>query len=81
MRHAPQDLPTFEREFQLAVHQAAASYDTRGLVEVIDRWWRVAVVRSIALTKSEQDQLDRAHAGDFAGLLEQSADGSFRRIG
>lgn len=51
------------------------------LNNVIDRWWRVAVVRSVALTESEHDQLDRAHTGDFSSLLEQSADGSFRRIG
>lgn len=80
-QHAPAEVPVFEREFQQALTEAAASYDTRSVDEVIDRWWRVAVVRSLTLTDAEQDQLDRALAGDFTGLLEQNADGSFRRIG
>lgn len=80
-RHSPADVPAFEREFMEALSVAAASYDTRALDEVIDRWWRVAVVRSATLTEAEQGQLNRARAGDFTGLLEQTADGSFRRIG
>ena len=80
-RHAPESVGEFEGDFQRAVAQVAASYDTRQLDEVIDRWWRVAVIRSLTLTAEEQDQVDRARAGDFAGLLEQTADGSFRRIG
>lgn len=80
-RHSPADVHAFEREFQQALSEVAASYDTRVLDEVVDRWWRVAVVRSVALTEAEQDQLNRASAGDFTGLLEQTADGSFRRIG
>ena len=75
------DVPTFEREFQQAPSEVAASYDTRVLDEVIDRWWRIAVLRSVILSEAEQDQLSRARAGDFTGLLEQTADGSFRRIG
>ncbi|MDN5764102.1 MAG: DUF6247 family protein [Microlunatus sp.] len=80
-RHSPEDVRAFEREFQQALSDAAASYDTRALDDVIDRWWRIAVVRSTTLTNAEQDQLDRAHVGDFTGMLEQAADGSFRRIG
>ncbi len=80
-RHSPADVHTFEREFQQALSEAVASYDTRALDEVIDRWWRVAVVRSVTLSEAEEDQLSRARAGDFTGLLEQTADGSFRRIG
>lgn len=80
-KHSPADVHVFEREFQQALAEVAASYDTRALDDVVDRWWRVAVLRSITLTGAEQDQLDRARAGDFTGLLEQTADGSFRRIG
>lgn len=80
-KHSPADLHVFEREFQQALIEAAASYDTRALDEVVDRWWRIAVVRSITLTEAEQDQVNRARVGDFTGLLEQNADGSFRRIG
>lgn len=80
-RYAPEDLRTFEADFQQALSRAADSYDTRNLDEVLDRWWRVAIVRSITLTDIEQQQLDRARTGDFTGLLEQTADGSFRRIG
>ena len=75
------DVPTFEREFQQAPSEVAASYDTRVLDEVIDRWWRIAVLRSVILSEAEQDQLSRARAGDFTGLLEQTADGSFRLRG
>jgi hypothetical protein len=79
--HAPADVHTFEREFQHALSEAATSYDTRNLDDVIDRWWGIAVIRSITVTEAEQEQLDRASAGDFTGMLEKTADGSFRRIG
>jgi hypothetical protein len=78
--HAPAELGAFEREFQDALEVAAATYDTVPIEEVLDQWWRVAVLRSIILSEEEQDQLRRAEAGDFTGLWEQASDGTFRRI-
>ena len=79
--HAPAELVTFEREFHQALSDAAATFDTTTLDQVIDRWWRIAALRSIQLSETEQDQLRRVRAGDFTGLMEQTSDGSFRRIG
>ena len=78
--HAPSELPVFEREFQLALAQAADSFDTGPLERVITHWWQIAAVRSIHLSEAEEDQLRRAGAGDYTGLLEQTSDGTFRRI-
>lgn len=80
-RHTPADVQVFEREFQQALSEAARTFDTHGLDDVIERWWRIAVVRSIELSDAEQQQLERASTGDFTGLFEQTADGSFQRIG
>ena len=71
----------FEDEFRHALSGAAASFDTRAVDEVVERWWRIAVVHSIEFSDEEQEQILRARAGDYAGLLEQTADGVFRRIG
>ena len=78
--HAPAELADFEREFHNALEVAAATYDTVPIEEVLDQWWRIAVLRSITLSEEEQDQLRRAEAGDFTGLWEQASDGTFRRI-
>ena len=59
---------------------AAAGYDTGPIEEVLDQWWRIAVLRSITLSEEEQDQLRRAAAGDFTGLWEQASDGTFHRV-
>lgn len=79
--HAPAELGTFEREFHQALTEAAASFDTSTLDEVLTRWWQIAAIRSIQLSEAEQDQLRRARSGDFSGLLEQTSDGTFRRLG
>src|SRR6478609_138925 len=80
-RHSPAEVAVFEHEFRSALDEAAASFDTRAVDQVIERWWRIAVVRSIELSEAEQDQVRRAMTGDYTGLLEQTTDGSFRRIG
>lgn len=80
-RHAPAEVAVFEDEFRRALKEAAVSFDTRVVDDVVERWWRMAIVRSIEFSDEEQDQIRRAQAGDYMGLLEQTADGSFRRIG
>ena len=77
-RHEPTDAATFDDELRRAV---AADATCINLDPVIDRWWRIAVVRSIDLSAAEQDQIRRARRGDFSGLLEQAPDGTFQRIG
>lgn len=79
--HAPAELGNFEREFHQALTDAAASFDTSNLEEVLTRWWQIAASRSVRLSDAEEDQLRRARSGDFSGLLEQTSDGTFRRIG
>jgi hypothetical protein len=79
--HAPTQLPEFEREFQQALAGAADSFDTSAVDQVIARWWQIAVSRSVHLSETEEEQLRRARDGDFTGLLEQTSDGSFRRVG
>ena len=44
---------------------AAASFDNNRTERVLDKWWRVAALRSITLSETEQDQLRRADAGDL----------------
>lgn len=58
--HAPAELADFERDFQEAVQVAAASYDTVPIDEVLDQWWRIAVLRSLTLSEEDQDQARRA---------------------
>lgn len=79
--HAPSDVQAFELEFHQALAEAAATFDISVVDQVLTRWWRTATIRSIRLTEAEQDQVRRAKAGDFTGLLEQTSDGSFRRLG
>jgi hypothetical protein len=79
--NAPSELGTFEREFQQALTEAAASFDTSVVDQVLSRWWRIAATRSVQLSEAEEDQVRRARSGDFTGLLERTSDGSFRRLG
>ena len=79
--HAPSEVEAFELEFHQALTGAAATFDTSAIDQVLTRWWRTAVLRSIQLSDVEKDQVRRAKAGNVAGLLEQASDGSFRRLG
>jgi hypothetical protein len=79
--HAPAELAAFERDFHAALIDAATSFDTRPLEQVLTRWWPIAAVRSIQLTEAEHDQIRRVQAGDYSGLYEQTNDGTFRRLG
>ena len=79
--HAPAELAAFEREFHAALSDAATSFDTCPLEQLLTRWWRIAAARSIQLTEAEQNQIRRAQAGDYSGLYEQASDGTFRQLG
>lgn len=79
--HAPAELAAFERDFHSALDDVAASFDTRPLEQLLTHWWRIAAARSVQLTEAEQNQIRRAHAGDYSGLYEQARDGTFRRVG
>ena len=78
--HAPSEVAIFEREFHHALTEAASSFDISAVDQVLTRWWRIAALRSINLSDIEKDQVRRAQSGDFTGLLEQTSDGSFRRL-
>lgn len=45
--HAPAELVALEDDFNAALDDAAASFDTRPLEQVLTRWWRIATARSI----------------------------------
>lgn len=78
--HSPAELRSFEHEFQGALRVASTSFDTDPISVVLDRWWRIAVVRSVQFSDVEREQLRRAEAGDFSGFLERASDGTFRRV-
>lgn len=81
VEHAPGSVPEFERDFRAALTQAAASFDTTVIDDVLERWQRIAAARSVKLSQAEHEQLHRARDGDFDGLWEQTEQGSFRRVG
>jgi hypothetical protein len=64
---SPAECAEFEREFAAAAEQAGREVDTAPLDAVLERWWRVAVVRGNPLTESELAMVERARAGDFTG--------------
>jgi hypothetical protein len=69
-----------KREFEEALTAAAARSDTRPLDQVLTRWRQVAASRSVHLSEAEHDHINRARAGDFTDLLDQTGDGTFRRL-
>lgn len=77
---APDECQQFEAEFQQALSAAGTTFSLVDAEAVIDRWWRIAVIRAQPLNAEEQEQLRRARSGDFPGLLVQAEDGSFRRL-
>lgn len=48
--------------------------------EVVDKWWQIALSRSVELTDAEEVQIARARNGDFSSLQIRDPDGSFSRL-
>jgi len=82
LAHAPERCVQFEAEFRSALALAAESLDLSGPQAVLVHWQAVAMMAANPLTDEEREQLERARAGDFSGLLtwHQGENGSWVRL-
>jgi len=69
LAHAPERCTQFEAEFRSALALAAENLDLSGPQAVLTHWQTVAMMAANPLTDDEREQIDRAKAGDFSGLL------------
>ena len=70
----------FGAEFQQALGHAAQTFDLAAVDAVLDRWWGIAAIRANPLSEHEQAQVDRAHTGEFTGLLARDEQGNWVRL-
>ncbi|HET9256735.1 MAG TPA: DUF6247 family protein [Pseudonocardiaceae bacterium] len=70
----------FGAEFHQALGHAAETFDLAPVDAVLDRWWGIAAIRANPLSEHEQAQVDRAHTGDFTGLLARDEQGNWVRL-
>jgi hypothetical protein len=78
LAHAPERCGQFEEEFRSALTLAAQNLDLSGPQAVLTHWQAVAMMAANPLAAEEREQIERAKAGDFRGLLSwhQSENGS-----
>lgn len=69
LAHAPERCAQFEAEFRSALALAAENLDLSGPQAVLAHWQAVAMMAANPLTDQEREQIERAKAGDFSGLL------------
>lgn len=71
-----------ETEFRSALELAAQNLDLSGPHAVLAHWQAVAMMAANPLTDEEREQVERAKAGDFSGLLtwHQDEKGSWARL-
>jgi Family of unknown function (DUF6247) len=69
LAYAPERCAQFEAEFRSALALAADSLDLSGPQAVLKHWQAVAIMAVNPLTDEEREQLERAEAGDFSGLI------------
>ena len=77
---SPLECAAFETELGQAIGHAAETFDLAPAEAVLDRWWGIAVIRANPLSKQELDQIARARAGDFTGLLARDERGDWVRL-
>ncbi|MGH3801032.1 MAG: DUF6247 family protein [Pseudonocardiaceae bacterium] len=82
LAHAPERCVQFEAEFRSALALAAENLDLSGPQAVLAHWQAVAMMAANPLTDEEREQIERAKAGDFGGLLtwHQDENGSWVRL-
>ena len=82
LAHAPERCRQFEAEFRSALALAAQNLDLSGPQAVLVHWQAVAMMAANPLTDEEREQIERAKAGDFSGLLswDQDENGSWVRL-
>lgn len=74
LAYAPVRCTQFEAEFRSALALAADSLDLSGPQAVLKHWQAVAMMAANPLTDEEREQLERAKAGDFSGLITMHRD-------
>jgi hypothetical protein len=75
--HAPEDVARFEHEMRESLHHAAKDFDLGGVHRVLARWHASATMAANALTGEESAALQRARAGDVAGLHARDEHGAW----
>ena len=76
-QHAPADCARFERELRNAVRQAQTDLDLSCIDVVLRRGHTRAVIAANPIEPHELAQIERARAGDVAGLRERRDDGTW----
>lgn len=69
LTYAPERCVQFEAELRSALALAAEDLDLSGPQAVLVHWQAVAMMAANPLTDEEREQIERAKAGDFSGLL------------
>jgi hypothetical protein len=82
LAHAPERCLQFEAEFRSALELATQNLDLSGPQAVLAHWQAVAMMAANQLTDEEREQIERAKAGEFSGLLTWHYDekGSWVRL-
>lgn len=76
LAYAPERCAEFEEEFLSALAVAKKSFDLSGPQAVLKHWQAVAIMEANPLTNKERENLERARAGDFSGLITRHQDDS-----
>jgi RNase H-fold protein (predicted Holliday junction resolvase) len=79
-QHAPAECALFEAELRDALTAAAQDLDLGRVDAVVARWYPRAVIVANPLTTEEREQVERAKAGDLAGLRVRSTDGTWATL-
>lgn len=74
LAYAPERCAQFEADLRSALAVAARDLDLSGPQAVLAHWQAVAMMAANPLTDEEREQIDRARAGDFSGLLTWQQD-------
>jgi hypothetical protein len=79
-KHAPAECARFECDLRDALTAATHDLDLTRVDAVLARWYPRAVVAANPLTAAEQEQIERARAGDLIGLRTRNADGTWTSL-
>ncbi len=80
LEHSPDDADLFEAEMRAALVNAAEDLDLAGPAAVLERWHARATMAANPLSPDELSQLERARAGDVAGLHNRDEQGQWVRL-
>jgi Family of unknown function (DUF6247) len=74
LAYAPERCAQFEAEFRSALALAGKDFDLSKPQAVLTHWQAMATMAANPLTDQEREQLERARAGDFSGLITRHRD-------